>query len=78
MVDGEMTVDYTRDGENHDALYMDVWYYDTKTDKPYWERQDWKDIQLNALLNLDTPLQEEIKLSPLVQTTIKEFKERYA
>lgn len=78
MVDGEMTVDYTRDGANHDALYMDVWYYDTKTDKPYWERQDWKDIQLNALLNLDVPLQEEIKLSPLVQTSINEFKERYA
>jgi len=78
MVDGKLTVDYTRDGEFHDALFYDVWHYDTKTDKPYFNRQDWDDIQKIALSNLNKPLQEEIVLSELIKTSIKEFKERYA
>ncbi|KKN08635.1 hypothetical protein LCGC14_1054760 [marine sediment metagenome] len=78
MVDGKMTVDYTRDGEFHDALFYDVYHYDTKTDRPFWNRQDWDDIQKIAMSNLNKPLQEEIVLSELIKTSIKEFKVRYA
>ena len=77
MVDGEMTVDYTRDGEFHDALYYDVYHYDERSTRPKYNRQSWEDIQKIALTNLNKPLQEGIKLSPAVETTIKEFKERY-
>ena len=74
---GKLMVDYTRDGENHDSLYYDVWHYDTKTDKPYFNRQDWSEIRDLATLNLGKKLQEDIILSPLVHQAIGEFRSKY-
>lgn len=74
---GKMMVDYTRDGENHDSLYYDVWHYDTKTDKPYFNRQNWSEIRDLATLNLGKILQEEIILSPLVHQAIDGFRSKY-
>lgn len=74
----KMMVDYTRDGENHNNLYYDVWYYDTKTDKPYFTVANWDETQARALENLKVlNLQEGIELSPLVKQTIEEFRVRY-
>jgi len=78
MVDGKMTVEYTRDGPNHDALYYDVFHHDEMSSKPKYERLPWLDIQKRALSYLDKDLQEEIVLSQAVQGVIKGFKERYA
>jgi len=74
---GKMMVDYTRDGENHDSLYYDVWHYDTKTDKPYFNVQTWSEIRDLASLNLGKKLQEDIILSPLVHQAIEEFRSKY-
>lgn len=76
--DGKMMVDYTRDGPKHDGLYVDVYHYDERSSKPKMNRQTWDEIQAIALKNLEPKyLQMGIKLSPLVETTILEFKERY-
>ncbi len=77
MVDGKMTVEYTRDGPDHNALYYDVFHYDERSSKPKYERLDWLDIQQRAMSNLDKDLQEGIVLSPAVEISINEFKERY-
>lgn len=77
MEDGVMTVDYTRDGPKHNALYYDVFHYDERSTKPKFERLPWEDIQRRAMSYLDKDLQEDIVKSPAVETTIKEFKERY-
>ena len=78
MVDGEMTVDYTRDGANHDALYHDVYHYDERSTRPKFERLEWLDIQQRALSYLKIKeLQDGIKLSPIVQQAINEFKVKY-
>ena len=78
MEDGVMTVEYTRDGPEHNGLYYDVFHWDERSTKPKFERLPWLDIQQRAMSYLDKDLQEGIVLSPAVQTTIKEFKERYA
>lgn len=79
MVNGKMTVDYTRDGANHDALYYDVYHYDERSTKPKFERLDWNNIQQRALSYLEVKdLQDGILLSPTVQTSINEFKSRYS
>ena len=78
MVDGQMTVDYTRDGANHDALYHDVYHYDERSTRPKFERLEWLDIQQRAQSYLKVKdLQDGIKLSPAVQQAIEEFKGRY-
>lgn len=78
MFDGQMTVDYTRDGESHDALYVDVYHYDERSSKPKYAKQSWEEIQKIATSYLGVKdLQEGIKLSPAVETSIKGFKERY-
>lgn len=78
IIDGQMTVDYTRDGTNHDGLYYDVYHYDERSTKPKHERLEWLDIQQRAQSYLKIKdLQEGIKLSPIVQQSIEEFKKRY-
>jgi len=77
MENGVMTVDYTRDGPNHNALYYDVFHYDERSSKPKFERLPWLDIQQRAMSYLDKDLQEDIVKSPAVETTIREFRERY-
>lgn len=77
MEDGMMTVDYTRDGPNHNGLYYDVYHWDERSSKPKFERLPWLDIQQRAMSYLNKDLQEEIVKSPAVETTIEEFKRRY-
>ncbi len=77
MVDGKMTVDYTRDGENHDNLYHDIYYYDERSSKPKMEKQTWDEIKVIAEQSINKPLQEGIVLSPLVKAKIEEFKQKY-
>lgn len=78
MDDGVMTVEYTRDGPEHNGLYYDVFHWDERSLKPKFEKLSWLDIQQRATSYLDKDLQEEIVISSEIQTTIKEFKERYA
>lgn len=78
MVNGKMTVEYTRDGEHGDTLYHDVYHYDERSTKPKFERQTWDDIQRIALKALEPErLQINVKLSPLVDAKIQEFKNQY-
>lgn len=75
--DGKMMVDYTRDGSDHNSLYYDVYHYDTKTDRPFFNRQSWSEIHTIALEQLKKPFQETIILSPLVTQAIEEFKRKH-
>lgn len=78
MVDGKMTVDYTRDGEHGDTLFKDVYHFDERSSKPKVNVQPWDEIQAIALqsLKVEHP-QIGIKLSPLVTRKIEEFKAKY-
>lgn len=78
MDNGQMMVDYTRDGANHDSLYEDIWHFDERSTKPKFKIPDWDATQKRALQNLKIEkLQERIIISPLIQTSISEFKKRY-
>jgi len=75
MEDGEMIVEYTRNG-----LYETVYDYDERSLKPKFNRLNWNEIQKNATQSLNKSLlnlQLKIKLSPLVEANIKTFKEKY-
>lgn len=77
-VAGELVVDYTRDGEDKNGLYYDVYHFDERSTRPKWERQTWKEIQTIALENLKVPFpQERIKISPVITQAIQEFKDKY-
>lgn len=68
--DGNLVVDYTRDG-----LYEDVYYFDERSSRPKTWVQSWSEIQQIALKQ--TGHQQEIIYSPLVNQKIKEFEDEY-
>lgn len=61
---GNLVVDYTRDGHNHDGLYYDIYHFSERSNRPEFKRQTWDEIY--KIAQQQTCTQERIILSPLV------------
>lgn len=68
--DGDLVVDYTRDG-----LYKDVYYFDERSSRPKTWVQTWDDIHERAIVQNTS--QKEIIKSFLVLNKIEEFEDQY-
>ncbi len=68
---GELMVEYTRNG-----LYVNIFDYDNRTDRPYTHVQTWSDIQ--KIAQQQTGKQQRIKLSPSVQAERERIMAQYA
>lgn len=77
-VAGDLVVDYTRDGEDKDGLFYDIYHFDERSTRPKTTTADWVETRDRAIQSIYTKnLQERIKLSPIIESSIQTFKEKY-